>query len=58
MGLPPCGQTDTYENITFPKLRWRVVKMEILEWITMVSYACHLFRMALKELMRNKNAFQ
>ena len=23
--LPPCRQTDTTENITFPQLRWRAV---------------------------------
>ena len=23
----PCGQTDTTENITFPLLRWRALKM-------------------------------
>ena len=22
-GYPPCGQTNTCENITFPQLRWR-----------------------------------
>ena len=22
-GYPPCGQTNTRENITFPQLRWR-----------------------------------
>ena len=26
---PPPEQTNTCENITFPQLRWRVVKIEI-----------------------------
>ena len=27
MGTLPCGQTRTFENITFPQLRWRAVNI-------------------------------
>ena len=37
--LPPCGQTDACENITFPQLLLRMVKiMELEENVRVLSW--------------------
>ena len=43
--LPPCGQTDTCENITFPQLLWRTVKINLDGW-----YFCNRYYVSKKNL--------